>query len=629
MPQTSAITVTPVSHYQWIDALLDTGPDWNFLTGNPANVLYYTYSVSAGNESGVTGQTAFSAAQQAVTDDVLQRVLHQITGINFVRTEDGNAAQIHLANRDIAGASTTGLCSWSSSYSGGTDLTYYHANAWVYLDNAEWAFQNRDLTPGGYGYETLLHELGHALGLKHPFDADSRSDNQVVLPASLDTTYYTVMSYDSVGGPQTEYRQFDRAALYWLYGGDGLGGALGVGSATEARWLVGTNDADNLTGTAGNDVLEGDGGDDLLDGGAGTDTAWYSGALAAYSFKRSGTDLIVTSGTEGSDTLRHIELLHFADQTVSASALATDVTPPAAPTVSILTGANNLIAGTVAQLSGTAEAGAQVKVYSAKTVLGQASADANGHWALSTPLADHSTYNLTLTATDAAGNASSATALTVTVDSSKSLAGGAGNDLLTDLPGATLVDGGAGRDTLAYGGARAGYVVTQAGSAFTVADQSGNTDTLYNVERLSFADGRGVALDISGVAGQTYRVYSAAFDRAPDLAGYGFWIKMADNGVSQHDIAQGFLTSAEFSAESVRLTGHTSAQASTSDFLTVLYQNLRHGAPDAGGLAFWTDALDNRGVARADVLAAFADSPEYQANLVGVSHNGLDYLPYA
>ena len=42
---------------------------------------------------------------------------------------------------------------------------------------------------GGYGHMTLLHELGHGLGLKHPFDDQPR------LPAAQDTRQYTVMSY--------------------------------------------------------------------------------------------------------------------------------------------------------------------------------------------------------------------------------------------------------------------------------------------------------------------------------------------------------------------------------------------------------------------------------------------------
>jgi hypothetical protein len=35
---------------------------------------------------------------------------------------------------------------------------------------------------------------------------------------------------------------------------------------------------------------------------------------------------------------------------------------------------------------------------------------------------------------------------------------------------------------------------------------------------------RAVALDVDGAAGQAYRLYQAAFDRAPDKNGLGYWI---------------------------------------------------------------------------------------------------------
>jgi serralysin len=42
---------------------------------------------------------------------------------------------------------------------------------------------------GDFLYATFLHELGHALGLKHPFEGGA------TLPTEFDTTRYTVMSY--------------------------------------------------------------------------------------------------------------------------------------------------------------------------------------------------------------------------------------------------------------------------------------------------------------------------------------------------------------------------------------------------------------------------------------------------
>ena len=69
--------------------------------------------------------------------------------------------------------------------------------------------------PGSYWYETLLHELGHALGLVHPHEGISLSN-------SLDKTSVTLMSYNSEGGPYSYFQPLDIQALHFIYGGDGL-----------------------------------------------------------------------------------------------------------------------------------------------------------------------------------------------------------------------------------------------------------------------------------------------------------------------------------------------------------------------------------------------------------------------
>lgn len=55
-----------------------------------------------------------------------------------------------------------------------------------------------DYSPGSWGYTTLLHELGHTLGLKHPFEADQYSSTR--LTGAEDTTQYTLMSYTNYTG---------------------------------------------------------------------------------------------------------------------------------------------------------------------------------------------------------------------------------------------------------------------------------------------------------------------------------------------------------------------------------------------------------------------------------------------
>lgn len=423
MATVSDITTTPLSGLNYIDALLDTGPDWNYLTdsaGTPVYTLTYTFSVASGNEDPADAQQNFTGTQQAFTTTQQQAVraaldyLTQVTGIKFAETTNGNAAQIHLSYVNLIGSSVTGLCSWHSTYfkyaSG--QLVSYDADAYVYLDNdAIWGAQNANLSKGGDGYETLLHELGHALGLKHPFyEADYTGDNKAVLPDAQDNTAYTLMSYDANGGPYAAYRDYDLAALHWLYGDDGLGGAQGMNSTGGGRYIMGTSGTDTLTGTSADDKLAGNGGNNMIDGGAGNDTAVFSGARIDYTFTKLANGDLQAVDKTGTTTLHSIELIQFgSSQAVSASTvLSSDTTPPGAPVMAVTRNGAGYAQGSQPYVSGTAEANAVVKIYTANNVqVGTAQADAKGVWSTNlSPFADGVGYTIYATATDTAGNIS-------------------------------------------------------------------------------------------------------------------------------------------------------------------------------------------------------------------------------
>lgn len=69
---------------------------------------------------------------------------------------------------------------------------------------------------GSYNYLALLHELGHALGLKHSFDAGEGED-QATLPAETESRQYSVMSYTP--HPHATFLEVtERGGLYsWRY----------------------------------------------------------------------------------------------------------------------------------------------------------------------------------------------------------------------------------------------------------------------------------------------------------------------------------------------------------------------------------------------------------------------------
>lgn len=81
---------------------------------------------------------------------------------------------------------------------------------------------NETLVLGKYDFLTLLHEIGHALGLKHPFDGPN------VMPVKYDSYFYSIMSYTASpwSAPKDNYASFypttpmyyDLVAIQAIYG---------------------------------------------------------------------------------------------------------------------------------------------------------------------------------------------------------------------------------------------------------------------------------------------------------------------------------------------------------------------------------------------------------------------------
>lgn len=249
-----------------VDALLDNSINWNYLS--PArDVLYYSFDIKNFTDSNLrTPVTAFNTPQQEATRLILAHA-NQVTGIKFEEVATTKEADIHFANTDLAGKQTAGLDnnSYSYRYNSRDVVTSYSAESYVYLDNVEWNEANSNPIAGTQGYETLLHEIGHALGLKHSFESPN------ALPRTEDNTDNTVMSYTHKGDYKTQFQSYDLAALKWIYGDDGLGGGS-YSSIQIAQTPQGTNQDDLLVGTSKAEKMKGLAGDDTLNGGVGRDT---------------------------------------------------------------------------------------------------------------------------------------------------------------------------------------------------------------------------------------------------------------------------------------------------------------------------------------------------------------------
>ena len=140
---------------------------------------------------------------------------------------------------------------------------------------------------------------------------------------------------------------------------------------------------------------------------------------------------------------------------------------------------------------------------------------------------------------------------------------------------------------------------------------------------LGFAESPENEAKTVSVAGDTnnaeaYRLYQAALNRAPDAGGLTYWATALGGGATSAQVAQGFIDSAEFQQHYGSL--------SAPDFVSTLYQNVLHRAPDSAGQQYWTGLLQ-RGSSEASVLVGFSDSLENRTQTASATHANWAFIP--
>lgn len=359
------------TRYHWSDsALTYSFPDANS-SWSTSSTLGYGPKDGSG-EPWSAGFSALSTEKQTVFSQILGS-WSQVAKLSFSQVADNAGGSGTLRVAETVSAAHAREQAWTYYPTSGEQGGDIWINPDLVTGTGSWV-------AGNYGYFAILHELGHALGLKHPFD------DFVNLPSSLDYQSLTIMSYyaapgetgskfsyfpttpmtldiaaiQAIYGTNTSYlsgdttHHFDDSQTYhqtvWDAGGNdtleysgqrsvtmslqaGAASRIGnpvyivhadgsQGDAIDNVWIAYNCSIENLRAGSGNDRLSGNTADNLIDGGGGLDTFICSGKRADYQLQSRQGDWLLSSASDGTDTLHQVERLHFSD-----GELALDVGP--------------------------------------------------------------------------------------------------------------------------------------------------------------------------------------------------------------------------------------------------------------------------------------------------------------
>ncbi len=206
--------------------------------------LTYGFATSTSEYTGyyfgsIQGFSEFNVFQKAAVNDIVP-MLDGLIGLPITATSDPTMANLRFAEADFVdqGSGFFGTIPTPGNIptAVGTPPDPFSTQSYAYGDMFFHSLAYISPVKGNFAYNTLIHELGHALGLKHGHVTDQKyPGSNIILPAlptNHDSMEFSVMTYRSEVGGITDhytnedfgyaqtYMMDDIAALQYLYGAD-------------------------------------------------------------------------------------------------------------------------------------------------------------------------------------------------------------------------------------------------------------------------------------------------------------------------------------------------------------------------------------------------------------------------
>ena len=552
----------------WIDALVAEealfAQRW---LGSPKTFGYYFPSspLEYFSTTDLKAWAPFTAAQQALVRSAFD-YLEGLLDIRFVPTSNPYQANV-ISFSNNSQADTSGYAYLPSDASAGSDV-FINATP-ANLNPGQWTFAAL----------TLIHEIGHAIGLKHPFeDTNSTAIVPPVLSQAEDRTYWTVMSYtDQSYGFALKMAPLDIAALQYLYGP-----STQLPSYDNSYFL-------NPNGT---NFIWDNGGADTINGSSLTDPIYLSLNEGDWSWVKAKSDLITAAGQIT------INIGTTIESASTGSGADTVLGNPLSNRISLGQG-NDAVHGL----------GGDDRLQGGD---GQDLID--GGDGTDTAIFEKARSNYIVEQV---------------IDSSAWMAFSALEGLSPGLSDAPKNDAQPGKLWRVTDRSNGSIDWLKSIEKLEFARTS-PTDSTASIQTE-------VSLDVDGLAATAFRLYLTAYNRVPDLEGLGYWIGQFEvwspKQVLPHEnpylreVAASFLSLPEFASR------YPSA-LDNPGFVLAMYRNILGREPEASGLEYWTKVLqaydrgEAAGASRADVLAYISESDENIVRSKQLISSGIEYLPY-